>query len=88
MSDKPVAAFVAFLFVFPLMVVCCAGPAALSAGAIAAMAWLSQSTLLLALAGIITAGLVLRRLIRARPGIVRSVHSRAGQLGQVHPGRE
>jgi predicted short-subunit dehydrogenase-like oxidoreductase (DUF2520 family) len=42
-SDKPVAAFVAFLFVFPLTVVCCAGPAALVSGVVATVAWLSQS---------------------------------------------
>lgn len=59
MSDKPVAALVAFLFVFPLTVVCCAGPAALVSGVVATVAWLSQSMVLLVVASAAAGAFVL-----------------------------
>lgn len=69
MSDKTVAAFLAFLFVFPLTVVCCLGPAALVTGVVAALGWLSQSkpllVLALALGGIFVLA-PLARMIRRR----------------------
>lgn len=68
-SDKPVAAFVTFLFVFPLTLVCCVGPTALVASLGAALAWLSQSTALVIISMAIGGVFILLRIIKAIRGV-------------------